>query len=76
VKLVCSSATRAISLGDVPLEDLRKALNQNRPFGNERFYAEIEAVTGRRCDPRKRGRPKKASAADSSLELEQQELAL
>jgi hypothetical protein len=76
VKLVCSSATRAISLGDVPLADLRMALNQNRPFGNKRFYAEIEAVTGHRCEPRKRGRPKKAPAAESSPELEQQELPL
>jgi len=64
------------ALGDVPLADLRMALNQDQPFGNERFYAEIEAVTGRRCAPRKRGRPKKAPEADSSPELQQQDLPL
>jgi putative transposase len=31
------------ALADAPLADLRMALNQTQPLGNDRFYAEIEA---------------------------------
>ena len=41
------------------ISDIRLALNQDQPLGNSRFYAKIEAMTGRRCDPRPRGRPRK-----------------
>jgi putative transposase len=64
------------ALEDAPLAELRLALNQNQPLGNDRFYAEIEAVTGQRREPRKRGRPRKPPAEDSSLDLQQQELPL
>lgn len=47
------------ALDDAPLADLRMALNQDQPLGNSRFYAEIEAMTGRRRELRKRGRPRK-----------------
>lgn len=50
------------------------ALNQNQPLGNDRFYAEIEAVTGQRLEPRKRGRPKKRPAEDRPRDRRQQEL--
>jgi putative transposase len=52
-----------------PLSDLRLALNQDQPIGNDRFYREIEAMTGQRRALRKRGRPRKqdepASAGDT-----------
>jgi hypothetical protein len=37
--------------------DGRTALGH--PLGNDRFYAEIEAVAAQRREPRERGRPKK-----------------
>jgi putative transposase len=61
------------ALDDAPLGDLRLALNQSQPLGNDRFYAEIEAVTGQRREPRKRGRPRK-EPTDDSLPHAQQEL--
>ncbi len=64
------------ALEDAPLADLRLALNQNQPLGNDRFYAEIEAVTGHRREPRKRGRPKKQPIDDPAPDLRQQELHL
>jgi putative transposase len=64
------------ALEDAPLADLRLALNQNQPLGNDRFYAKIEAVTGQRREPRKRGRPRKRPAEDSLPDLQQQELPL
>ena len=64
------------ALEDAPLADLRLALNQNQPLGNDRFYAMIEAVTGQRREPRKRGRPRKRPAEDSLPDLQQQELPL
>jgi REP-associated tyrosine transposase len=41
------------------IEDIRLALDQNQPLGNERFYARIEQMIGRRCETRPRGRPRK-----------------
>ena len=63
-----------IALADAPLADLRLALNQNQPLGNDRFYAEIEAVTGQRREPRKRGRPKKEPPEERLADKRQQEL--
>ena len=40
-------------------KDLRLALNQDQPIGNDRFYREIEAKTGLRRELRKRRRPRK-----------------
>jgi putative transposase len=34
------------ALDDAPLAALRMALNQDQPMGNERFYREIEVMTG------------------------------
>jgi putative transposase len=62
------------ALEDAPLADLRMALNQNQPLGNDRFYAEIEAVTGQRREPRKRGRPRKGPEEGTGEELEQLDL--
>ena len=38
--------------------DIRLALNQGQPFGNERFYAKIEQMTGVRREAKPRGRPR------------------
>ena len=57
------------ALDEKPLSDLRLALNQDQPIGNDRFYRQIEAMTGQRRALRKRGRPRKrdetASASDA-----------
>jgi len=42
------------ALDDAPLTDLRLALKQDQPIGNDRFYREIEATTGQRRGLRKR----------------------
>jgi putative transposase len=43
------------------IDDIRLALNQNQPLGNERFYARIEQMTGIRREIKARGRPRLAS---------------
>jgi hypothetical protein len=51
--------------------------NQGQPVGNRRFYAEIEAMTGQRCELRKRGRPRKTNEKETPLtDSEQQQLPL
>jgi putative transposase len=54
------------ALDDKPLADLRLALNQGQPIGNDRFYREIEAMAGQRRELRKRGRPRKQEAQPSA----------
>jgi putative transposase len=66
----------ANALEDAPLADLRLALNQNQPIGNQRFYAEIEATTGQRRELKKRGRPRKPKDDASGRDEEQGELPL
>lgn len=39
--------------------DIRMALSQGQPLGNSRFLDSIEKATGRRCEARPRGRPRK-----------------
>ncbi|MFT4942070.1 MAG: hypothetical protein ACI88A_005144 [Paraglaciecola sp.] len=39
------------------LEDIRNATNKGLALGNERFVADVEAVTGKRLTPGQRGRP-------------------
>ena len=61
------------ALDDAPLADLRMALNQDQPIGNDRFYREIEAMTGQKRELRKRGRPRKPKAegfADAKRQTE------
>ncbi|MGB5833755.1 MAG: transposase, partial [Thiohalocapsa sp.] len=55
------------ALDEAPLCDLRIALNQDQPIGNDRFYAEIHAMTGQRREPRKRGRPRKRDETEPRL---------
>jgi putative transposase len=40
------------------IDDIRLALNQGPPLGNERFYAKIEQMTGIRREAKPRGRPR------------------
>ena len=65
-----------IALDDQPLGDLRLALNQGQPVGNDRFYREIEAMTGQRRELRKRGRPRKQDEPRSAGAAGQGELPL
>lgn len=65
-----------IALGDQPLGDLRLAINQDQPIGNDRFYREIEAMTGQRRELRKRGRPRKPDEPPSADAAGQGELPL
>ncbi len=62
------------ALEDAPLAAVRLALNQSQPLGNDRFYAEIETVTGHRREPRARCRPRKEPLDDRAPDLRQQEL--
>ena len=53
------------------VDDVRLALNQNQPLGNERFYATIEKTTGVRREAKVRGRPR-LDAAGSAVTIEGQ----
>jgi hypothetical protein len=55
------------ALDDVPLSELRMALNQDEPAGNDRFYGEIESMPGQRRELRKRGRPRKSKEGELPL---------
>lgn len=45
-------------LDKAAIDDIRLALNQSQPLGNERFYAKIEKMTGIRREAKARGRPR------------------
>jgi putative transposase len=64
------------ALDDKPLADLRLALNQDQPIGNDRFYREIEAMTGQRRELRRRGRPRKQEQQPSADDSGQRTLSL
>jgi putative transposase len=64
------------ALDDKPLGALRLALNPDQPMGNDRFYREIEAMTGQRRELRKRGRPRKQDEPASADAAGQGELPL
>jgi putative transposase len=40
------------------IDDIRRAVNQSQPLGNERFHARIEQMTGIRREAKPRGRPR------------------
>lgn len=50
------------------IDAIRLALSQNQPLGNERFQAKIEQMTGRKCEPRPRGRPRLKPAASEQTD--------
>ena len=64
------------ALDDKPLADLRLALNQDQPIGNDRFYREIKAMTGQRRELGRRGRPRKQEEPPSADDSGQGELPL
>lgn len=60
------SAYRALfrsELDGEALSDIRLALNQGQPLGKGRFLDQVEAMIGRRCEVRPRGRPRKSVEA-------------
>jgi putative transposase len=64
------------TLDQQPLADLRLALNQDQPIGNDRFYREVEAMTGQRRELRKRGRPRKQDEQKPATDPRQSDLPL
>lgn len=58
------------------IDDIRLALNQNQPLGNERFYAKIEQMTGIRREIKPRGRPRLDSLMSEPMQTGQDELVL
>lgn len=54
-------------LDEEAINDIRLALNQNQPLGNERFYQHIEQMTGQRRESKPRGRPHKASEDSNGM---------
>ncbi|MGQ0592440.1 MAG: hypothetical protein ACT4QB_07235 [Gammaproteobacteria bacterium] len=38
--------------------DIRMAINQSQPLGNESFYARIQRMTGQRREAKPRGMPR------------------
>lgn len=57
------------------IDNIRLALSQNQPIGNERFYAEIEKMTGQRREGKPRGRPRLVREAEQG-EIDQGKLGL
>jgi hypothetical protein len=71
--------TRALfrsHLDQAGIDDIRLALNQNQPLGNERFLGRIEKMTGVRREARPRGRPRLEEVAPSAALPGQGELSL
>lgn len=62
-------------LDKAAVDDIRLALNQNQPLGNERFYARIEKLTGQRREAKPQGRPR-ASSGEAAPDEGQGELGL
>jgi putative transposase len=58
------------------IDDIRLALNQNQPIGNERFHKKIEKVTGIRREARPRGRPRLKTDSSTAVPEGQRELGL
>lgn len=50
------------------IDDIRLAINQNQPLGNERFCAKIEQMTGIRREAKPRGRPRMKSPLGESIQ--------
>lgn len=64
------SAYRALfraQLDGEAIDNIRLALNQSQPLGNERFYQHIEKMTGQRREGKPRGRPPMAADSDNGI---------
>jgi putative transposase len=64
------------ALDEKPISDLGLALNQDQPTGTDRFYREIEALTGQRRELRKCRRPLERDEQPSVGDSRQHELPL
>lgn len=62
-------------LDKAAVDEIRLALNQNQPLGNERFYARIEKLTGQRREAKPQGRPR-VSSGEAATDDGQAELGL
>jgi putative transposase len=58
------------------IDDIRLALSQSQPLGNERFLAKIERMTGLRREARPRGRPRSEATGSGAALPGQGELKL
>ncbi len=58
------------------VDDIRLALGQNQPLGNERFYVRIEKLTGQRREAKPQGRPRVISNIDDASDVAQGKLGL
>lgn len=58
------------------VDDIRLALGQNQPLGNERFYARIEKLAGQRREAKPQGRPRVISSIDAASDVAQGKLGL
>ena len=54
-------------LDQAAIDDIRLALNQNQPLGNDRFHAKIERLPGERREAKPRGRPRLEGGAAGVL---------
>jgi putative transposase len=63
-------------LDKTAVDDIRLALGQSQPLGNERFYARIEKLTGQRREAKPQGRPRVSSGGDAAPDEGQGELGL
>lgn len=63
-------------LDKAAVDDIRLALSQSQPLGNERFYARIEKLTGQRREAKPQGRPRASSGGDAVSDKVQGELGL
>ena len=50
------------------IDDIRLALNQSQPLGNERFYAKIAKMAGVRREAKPRGRPRLETMGNDVIE--------
>ena len=65
------SAYRAMfrtQLDNEAITDIRLALNQSQPLGNQRFYRHIEQMTGQRREGKPRGRTRNETDANVDME--------
>ncbi len=61
-------------LDNEAIGDIRLALSQNQRLGNSRLYATIETMTGKRREPKSRGRPRKHRDEPPAHDAGQREL--
>ena len=65
------AAYRALFADTIPqseIDAIRKALNHNHPLGTMAFKVQVERMTGIRCVPRPRGRPRAGGDSDALMQ--------